>query len=134
MKIGRNDPCLCGSGRKYKNCCLEDHVTAKELEALQKIAADLLKLTSKDLDAHVEWALAETPSPARPEGTRSADLITHEKHSNPPGIGPGGPVFPFLARYDTDIFTVARRLFCYYRNVIITIIASSGIFIPGCGE
>jgi len=31
------------------------NVTAKELEALQKIAADLLKLTSKDLDAHVEW-------------------------------------------------------------------------------
>ena len=20
-KIGRNDPCLCGSGRKYKKCC-----------------------------------------------------------------------------------------------------------------
>ena len=20
-KIGRNDPCPCGSGRKYKNCC-----------------------------------------------------------------------------------------------------------------
>ena len=22
MKIGRNDPCLCGSGKKYKKCCL----------------------------------------------------------------------------------------------------------------
>ena len=22
-KIGRNDPCLCGSGKKYKNCCLK---------------------------------------------------------------------------------------------------------------
>lgn len=22
MKIGRNDPCPCGSGKKYKNCCL----------------------------------------------------------------------------------------------------------------
>ena len=22
-KIGRNDPCPCGSGRKYKNCCLQ---------------------------------------------------------------------------------------------------------------
>ncbi len=22
-KIGRNDPCLCGSGKKYKHCCLE---------------------------------------------------------------------------------------------------------------
>jgi len=22
-KPDRNDPCYCGSGRKYKNCCLE---------------------------------------------------------------------------------------------------------------
>lgn len=22
-KVGRNDPCPCGSGRKYKNCCME---------------------------------------------------------------------------------------------------------------
>ena len=22
MKIGRNSPCICGSGKKYKNCCL----------------------------------------------------------------------------------------------------------------
>src|ERR1700693_3870140 len=21
MKLGRNDPCSCGSGKKYKNCC-----------------------------------------------------------------------------------------------------------------
>ena len=23
MKIGRNAPCPCGSGKKYKNCCLD---------------------------------------------------------------------------------------------------------------
>jgi preprotein translocase subunit SecA len=22
-KIGRNDPCPCGSGKKYKKCCLK---------------------------------------------------------------------------------------------------------------
>lgn len=22
MKIGRNEPCPCGSGKKYKHCCL----------------------------------------------------------------------------------------------------------------
>jgi len=22
MKTGRNEPCPCGSGKKYKNCCL----------------------------------------------------------------------------------------------------------------
>jgi len=23
-KIGRNEPCPCGSGKKYKNCCGRD--------------------------------------------------------------------------------------------------------------
>jgi len=33
MKIGRNDPCPCGSGRKYKKCCLEkDRMEEKVLE------------------------------------------------------------------------------------------------------
>ena len=22
-KIGRNNPCICGSGKKYKNCCID---------------------------------------------------------------------------------------------------------------
>ena len=22
MKVGRNDPCICGSGKKFKKCCL----------------------------------------------------------------------------------------------------------------
>jgi SEC-C motif-containing protein len=26
-KMGRNSPCLCGSGKKYKKCCLVDLVT-----------------------------------------------------------------------------------------------------------
>jgi len=21
-RVGRNDPCPCGSGKKYKNCCM----------------------------------------------------------------------------------------------------------------
>ena len=27
MKIGRNNPCPCGSGKKYKKCCLENEKT-----------------------------------------------------------------------------------------------------------
>ena len=22
QRVGRNDPCPCGSGKKYKNCCM----------------------------------------------------------------------------------------------------------------
>ena len=36
-KIGRNDPCPCGSGKKYKNCCLNnkdaDYNSTRELTA-----------------------------------------------------------------------------------------------------
>lgn len=29
--LGRNDPCYCGSGKKYKQCCLEkDEAAARE--------------------------------------------------------------------------------------------------------
>lgn len=31
-KIGRNEPCLCGSGRKYKNCCGKAAVQALQSE------------------------------------------------------------------------------------------------------
>jgi tetratricopeptide (TPR) repeat protein len=30
-KIGRNEPCLCGSGKKYKKCCLRKHEKIKDL-------------------------------------------------------------------------------------------------------
>lgn len=31
-KIGRNDPCFCGSGKKYKHCCLaKESMTINEL-------------------------------------------------------------------------------------------------------
>jgi len=35
-KIGRNDPCPCGSGRKYKQCCLgRSRLAADEMEAIK---------------------------------------------------------------------------------------------------
>jgi tetratricopeptide (TPR) repeat protein len=37
-RTGRNDPCPCGSGKKYKRCCLEEHQAA-EHEALAAAAA-----------------------------------------------------------------------------------------------
>jgi len=30
-KVGRNDPCTCGSGKKYKKCCLrKDRIERRE--------------------------------------------------------------------------------------------------------
>jgi hypothetical protein len=42
--VGRNDPCPCGSGKKFKKCCIDK----QRLEPQTTLAAD-------DLDAMVEW-------------------------------------------------------------------------------
>jgi hypothetical protein len=31
--IGRNDPCVCGSGKKYKRCCHQEGRTATGIAA-----------------------------------------------------------------------------------------------------
>jgi hypothetical protein len=42
-KIGRNDPCPCGSGKKYKHCCLGDHPSSSDsLWSRQRDASDHL--------------------------------------------------------------------------------------------
>ena len=39
-KPGRNDPCPCGSGKKYKNCCLaKDEAAERERLAEAQAAA-----------------------------------------------------------------------------------------------
>src|SRR5262245_13853735 len=30
-KIGRNDPCPCGSGKKYKRCCYRSAIVSRQL-------------------------------------------------------------------------------------------------------
>jgi hypothetical protein len=36
-KIGRNDPCPCGSGRKYKRCCLKNQTAGQEIAPTKKV-------------------------------------------------------------------------------------------------
>ena len=31
--IGRNKPCPCGSGKKYKKCCMENDESRRQVEA-----------------------------------------------------------------------------------------------------
>jgi preprotein translocase SecA subunit len=35
-KVGRNDPCPCGSGKKYKNCCLREGLSPEQAAAKAK--------------------------------------------------------------------------------------------------
>ena len=73
MKAGRNDPCPCGSGKKYKKCCL-----AKDREASSRQTAVIALLPSHvDLPRSDPFLAQPHPRPAGPTASaRPANSIT----------------------------------------------------------
>lgn len=47
MKTGRNDPCPCGSGKKYKHCCLEKRGDRPQPDSAQVIADEIAGATAE---------------------------------------------------------------------------------------
>jgi hypothetical protein len=62
-RIGRNEPCPCGSGRKYKNCCYAEH--QKRLHH----SSDVRGVTIEELEAEPEPHMT---------AARFADLAPHD--------------------------------------------------------
>jgi peptidoglycan hydrolase CwlO-like protein len=56
---GRNEPCHCGSGRKYKQCCLEKD----EREAAAARAKAAAQAASESTDAAAVAAPTRPPKP-----------------------------------------------------------------------
>jgi tetratricopeptide (TPR) repeat protein len=64
---GRNDPCPCGSGKKYKKCCLARDEAAANAQRQHSAAA-------KSIAAKTSWAIAEDDDLDR-LSNRVVDLI-----------------------------------------------------------
>lgn len=49
MKIGRNDPCWCGSGQKYKKChaAFDDRLTELKMKDISFLHIQLSKLLNR---------------------------------------------------------------------------------------
>jgi hypothetical protein len=65
--LGRNDPCHCGSGRKYKQCCLaKDEGAARAArekaaaEAPAPVAADTTPAKTATPRTHQPWKKSVT--------------------------------------------------------------------------
>ena len=78
--VGRNDPCPCGSGRKFKKCCVDAPMRALRCEPGTLDAVALVhRVVDEDdwslLDEHVDTAL-EVFAPGEPlEHVRFADDV-----------------------------------------------------------
>lgn len=78
MKIGRNGPCPCGSGKKYKKCCLE-----KDEEINEDFSkGDYLRLKGKNAEELVQFFANRSffvdwcyPNPKLNNGKELCDLL-----------------------------------------------------------
>jgi len=69
MKIGRNDPCPCGSGRKYKHCCLikeQEAERARRAAECEQVPPTVFKPPSPPATAPAEDLAAEATAGAPP--------------------------------------------------------------------
>jgi hypothetical protein len=67
-KVGRNDPCPCGSGKKYKNCHMlieQEQASAKyTASGKRKFKAKVLSLQDKSLSVFSKSATVPQAAPA----------------------------------------------------------------------
>ncbi len=79
-KSGRNDPCPCGSGNKYKKCCLTKHEAAEresqvEAEAKRAERAEARRLRVRELKAAFAARLAGVMDADEDELTTSSEAV-----------------------------------------------------------
>ncbi|NLN67139.1 MAG: SecC motif-containing protein [Alcaligenaceae bacterium] len=69
MKIGRNDPCPCGSGKKYKHCCINNasNPHAQLVESLEQALAMNPNLNLDELNALVQHKIRQQNNQPRAE-------------------------------------------------------------------
>lgn len=76
-KVGRNDPCPCGSGKKYKNCHLSDEKTKglnnKSLFYIGLLVA-LLFIAA--------YGVSTSQKSNRPNGPAPAGKVWSEEHGH----------------------------------------------------
>lgn len=86
MDIGRNDPCHCGSGKKYKKCCEEkDQAKAHKVLEKQWTEAEKEFAKSKEQEAKeaAEGKTSEQPGHVPPKGH-----ISHSQQRHTQGFTP----------------------------------------------
>lgn len=74
-KVGRNDPCPCGSGKKYKQCCLNKPPLAKKKITVTNLKAKPEESQGVDLMERTFGAgIARTRATFKPvEGTDNGE-------------------------------------------------------------
>jgi tetratricopeptide (TPR) repeat protein len=78
-KPGRNDPCPCGSGKKYKRCCLDKDEAAESARAAQSQSSRKISNVAAEIAAKLAatYDVDETEDELTTASNAAVDLV-HE--------------------------------------------------------
>lgn len=106
-KTGRNDPCPCGSGKKYKKCCMEkdrDEVRAQtsyeEFTSSFKAFGASRGLVTGDFKPEIFDSLDAVYASLRSEGYEPILTEVFDMHDDPVEEDDDNPV---IKAYDVDL-------------------------------
>lgn len=87
QKVGRNDPCPCGSGKKYKHCCIgKAQSSAGKLKFKAKLLSqpktehEVVNLMDRTFGQSVEAALKQEKPPIPPGMEIETDPLDEQKN------------------------------------------------------
>ena len=122
MKPGRNDPCPCGSGRKYKHCCqAKESGGVRHANAGQSTQAALAQMMQTGMAHHNAGQLAQAEAicrqvlqtePAHPDALNLLGLIAYQTGHNEDAVN--------LIR---QAISANKRVPDYYKNLVTILIA-----------
>lgn len=98
MKLGRNDPCHCGSGEKYKKCHLQKDeaaasaARAAEATARATAAAEAIAAAEEEAKANPEKAAANAAAAAKEKGKKRLDGAAGSATARSVGTGTAPPL------------------------------------------
>lgn len=79
MKVGRNSPCPCGSGKKYKNCCDGHHSTPEKVTVTPLfMQAQKTHSEGRLTEAQTLYSTLLERDPNNPEVLHFQGLVTHQ--------------------------------------------------------
>src|SRR5712691_9930812 len=101
LSISRNAPCPCGSGRKYKRCCLADEEQAvREARFDDGVGRRIQDWSADQFDDEIGAALEEFVGPERVMDDADIQIFATWFHNDRELAGGGTPAERYAARPD----------------------------------
>jgi len=75
IKTGRNDPCHCGSGKKYKRCCLQKDQIAESAALAQAAAAKAAEASQQDHNLEDRGHFSDDEDDLTRDSNAAVDLV-----------------------------------------------------------